>query len=45
VTSKGGTTAAGMLRLDDTAARAGGLDALMAETLKAARDRGAELGR
>lgn len=45
VTSKGGTTAAGMLRLDDTAARAGGLDALMVETLRAARDRGAELGR
>ena len=45
VTSKGGTTAAGMLRLDDTAARAGGLDALMVETLKSARDRGAELGR
>ena len=45
VTSKGGTTAAGMLRLDDTAARSGGLDALMVETLKAARDRGVELGR
>lgn len=45
VTSKGGTTAAGMLRLDDTAARAGGLDALMVETLRAARDRGVELGR
>lgn len=45
VTSKGGTTAAGMLRLDDTAARAGGLDALMVEVLRAARDRGAELGR
>ena len=37
--------AAGMLRLDDTAARSGGLDALMVETLRAARDRGAELGR
>ena len=45
VTSKGGTTAAGMLRLDDTTARGGGLDALMVETLKAARDRGVELGR
>jgi len=45
VTSKGGTTAAGMLRLDDTAARSGGLDALMVETLRAARDRGVELGR
>ena len=45
VTSKGGTTAAGMLRLDDTANRGGGLDALMVEALKSARDRGAELGR
>ncbi len=45
VTSKGGTTAAGMLRLDDVGARAGGLDALMVESLKAARDRGAELGK
>jgi len=45
VTSKGGTTAAGMLKLDDTAARTGGLDALMVETLRAARDRGAELGK
>ena len=45
VTSKGGTTAAGMLRLDDTAARSGGLDALMVETLRAARDRGVELGK
>ena len=45
VTSRGGTTAAGMLRLDDTSSRGGGLDALMVETLKAARDRGAELGR
>ena len=45
VTSKGGTTAAGMLRLDDTASRAGGVDGLMVEALKAARDRGAELGK
>lgn len=45
VTSKGGTTAAGLTRLDDGAARAGGLDALMVEALVAARDRGAELGR
>jgi pyrroline-5-carboxylate reductase len=45
VTSKGGTTSAGMLRLDDTAARSGGLDALMFETLRAARDRGMELGK
>jgi len=45
VTSKGGTTAAGMLRLDDTASRPGGLDALMVEALRAARDRGAELGK
>jgi pyrroline-5-carboxylate reductase len=45
VTSKGGTTAAGMLRLDDTTARDGGLDALVVEAIKAARDRGAELGR
>lgn len=45
VTSKGGTTAAGVARLDDVAARAGGLDALMVETLRAARDRGTELGR
>ena len=45
VTSKGGTTAAGLARLDDAASRAGGLDGLMLETLRAARDRGAELGR
>jgi len=45
VTSKGGTTAAGMLRLDDTAPRAGGIDTLMVEALRAARDRGSELGR
>lgn len=45
VTSKGGTTAAGLTRLDDASSRAGGLDALLLETLKAARDRGAELGR
>ncbi len=45
VTSKGGTTAAGMLRFDDTASRAGGVDGLMVEALKAARDRGAELGK
>ena len=31
--------------LDDTANRGGGLDALMVEALKSARDRGAELGR
>ncbi len=45
VTSKGGTTAAGLARLDDATARNGGIDALMLETLHAARDRGAELGR
>ncbi len=45
VTSKGGTTAAGMTRLDDATSRAGGLDVLMVETLRAARDRGAELGK
>lgn len=45
VTSKGGTTAAGMARLDDASPRAGGLDALMVEALIAARDRGAELGK
>ena len=45
VTSKGGTTAAGVARLDDDCSRVGGLDALMLETLRAARDRGAELGR
>ena len=45
VTSKGGTTAAGLARLDDAASRAGGLDGLMLETLRAARDRGTELGR
>lgn len=45
VTSKGGTTAAGLARLDDPATRAGGLDALMVEALIAARDRGAELGK
>jgi pyrroline-5-carboxylate reductase len=44
VTSKGGTTAAGVARLDDTSTRTGGVDALMIETLRAARDRGAELG-
>lgn len=37
VTSKGGTTAAGMKHLD------AGLDAMVEETLRAARDRGAEL--
>jgi hypothetical protein len=31
--------------MEDEAARAGGIDALMQETLRAARDRGAELGR
>ena len=45
VTSKGGTTAAGLARMEDAAARAGGVDALMLETLRASRDRGAELGR
>ena len=45
VTSKGGTTSAGVQRLDDPSARPGGIDALMIETLRAARDRGAELGR
>ncbi len=45
VTSKGGTTAAGLSRMEDEAARAGGIDTLMQETLRAARDRGAELGR
>ncbi|MBI1303190.1 MAG: pyrroline-5-carboxylate reductase [Phycisphaera sp.] len=45
VTSKGGTTAAGLARMDDAATRTGGIDALMLETLRAARDRGAELGR
>ncbi len=39
VTSKGGTTAAGLLVLDQDAA----LASLMADTLRAARDRGAEL--
>ena len=45
VTSKGGTTTAGLARMDDTAARTGGIDTLMLETLRAARDRGTELGR
>lgn len=45
VTSKGGTTAAGLARMDDGSPRAGGIDALLSETLRAARDRGAELGR
>ena len=45
VTSKGGTTAAGLARMEYASARAGGIDALMLETLRAARDRGAELGR
>jgi len=45
VTSKGGTTAAGITRFEDPAPRAGGLDALVSEALRAARDRGAELGR
>lgn len=45
VTSKGGTTAAGLARMEDETARGGGIDALMLETLRAARDRGAELGR
>ncbi|MEY3026373.1 MAG: pyrroline-5-carboxylate reductase [Planctomycetota bacterium] len=45
VTSKGGTTAAGIARMDDASSRAGGIDALFIETLTAARDRGAELGR
>jgi pyrroline-5-carboxylate reductase len=45
VTSKGGTTAAGLARMDDASVRAGGLDALLIETMRAARDRGAELGR
>lgn len=45
VTSKGGTTAAGIARFEDPAPRAGGLDALVADALRAARDRGAELGR
>lgn len=45
VTSKGGTTSAGLARMEDASARAGGIDALMLETLRAARDRGAELGR
>ncbi|MFZ9879932.1 MAG: pyrroline-5-carboxylate reductase [Phycisphaerales bacterium] len=45
VTSKGGTTAAGVARFEDPAPRAGGLDALVIEALRAARDRGAELGR
>jgi pyrroline-5-carboxylate reductase len=44
VTSKGGTTSAGLARMEDAAARGGGIDALMLETLRAARDRGAELG-
>lgn len=41
VTSPGGTTAAGLAVLDDADA----LDILMAETLRAARDRGAELAK
>jgi pyrroline-5-carboxylate reductase len=45
VTSKGGTTSAGLARLEDAAPRAGGIDKLMLETMRAARDRGAELGR
>ncbi|MFM7135073.1 MAG: pyrroline-5-carboxylate reductase [Planctomycetota bacterium] len=45
VTSKGGTTAAGLARMDDATARPGGIDGLLSETLRAARDRGAELGR
>ncbi len=45
VTSKGGTTAAGMICLDDVATRPAGIDALMGEALRAARDRGAQLGR
>jgi len=44
VTSKGGTTAAGLARMEDATAREGGIDALMAETLHAARDRATELG-
>lgn len=44
VTSKGGTTAAGLGRMEDASTRPGGIDALMRETLRAARDRGAELG-
>jgi pyrroline-5-carboxylate reductase len=45
VTSKGGTTAAGLARMEDAAPRGGGIDALLLETLRAARDRGAELGK
>ena len=45
VTSKGGTTSAGLARMEDAAMRGGGIDLLMLETLRAARDRGAELGR
>jgi pyrroline-5-carboxylate reductase len=41
VTSPGGTTAAGLAILDDADA----LKRLVAETLKAARDRGAELAK
>ena len=33
------------VRLDDVATRPGGIDALMGEALRAARDRGAQLGR
>lgn len=44
VTSRGGTTAAGIARMEDASARAGGIDALILETLRAARDRGRELG-
>jgi pyrroline-5-carboxylate reductase len=45
VTSKGGTTAAGLARMEDASARSGGIDELMLETMRAARDRGTELGR
>lgn len=45
VTSKGGTTAAGLSRMEDASPRTGGIDELMLETLRAARDRGMELGR
>lgn len=45
VTSKGGTTAAGLARMEDASPRAGGIDDLMLETMRAARDRGIELGR
>lgn len=44
VTSRGGTTAAGIARMEDPTPRPGGIDALILETLRAARDRGRELG-